>query len=321
MKFHLRRWLWAVLGLVMVLDTGCVSSPERIARRTAKDFCITGYLPDYTIATVDTAVGRYLTDIAYFSISPNTDGTLDTSRMAPEHLEWLRSVKQEHGTRILLCIGGWGRGPAFATMALNDDTRARFVATLTQLCLDKGFDGADFDWEFPKNKAEDLAYSQLIIDTKQAFRAHGMRVTVALAQWQAPRLSTAAYAALDYVHLMAYDSGVRHSTPLGAKNGIRRLLKKGVPSRKICLGMPFYGRKIADRNAAAAYSSLMAQQAPQPQEDIAGGFYFNGIDTIQWKTRYALEHKLGGVMFWELGMDTSDETSLLRAIHEKVKGN
>ena len=35
----------------------------------------------------------------------------------------------------------------------------------------------------------------------------------------------------------------------------------------------------------------------------AGGFYFNGIKTIQQKTRYAKEIGLGGFMIWELGQD------------------
>ena len=47
--------------------------------------------------------------------------------------------------------------------------------------------------------------------------------------------------------------------------------------------------------------------------------YYNGMDTIAKKTRYALEN-LGGIMIWELTQDTSDEEkSLLQMIERTVK--
>ena len=50
-----------------------------------------------------------------------------------------------------------------------------------------------------------------------------------------------AIGAIDVVHLMAYDAQGKHSTLEFAKSDIDRLVKKGVPLEKICLGVPFYG--------------------------------------------------------------------------------
>jgi len=36
------------------------------------------------------------------------------------------------------------------------------------------------------------------------------------------------------------------------------------------------------------------------------------------KTRYAINSRLGGIMFWELGNDTLDDNSLLDAIYEEA---
>lgn len=47
--------------------------------------------------------------------------------------------------------------------------------------------------------------------------------------------------------------------------------------------------------------------------------YYNGVDTIAEKTRYAQEN-LGGIMIWELTQDTADwEKSLLQAIGNASK--
>lgn len=47
--------------------------------------------------------------------------------------------------------------------------------------------------------------------------------------------------------------------------------------------------------------------------------YYNGVDLIEKKTRYAKEN-LGGVMIWELTQDTGDAgKSLLQAIGRAAK--
>jgi GH18 family chitinase len=45
---------------------------------------------------------------------------------------------------------------------------------------------------------------------------------------------------------------------------------------------------------------------------------YNGIPTIQQKTRLAME-RAGGVMIWALDHDSHNETSLLNAIFQTVQ--
>jgi len=56
------------------------------------------------------------------------------------------------------------------------------------------------------------------------------------------------------------------------------------------------------------------KDAPSAEADEAGGFYYNGPVMIRKKTRLASESGLNGIMIWEVGQDTNDESSLLRAI-------
>jgi GH18 family chitinase len=120
---------------------------------------------------------------------------------------------------------------------------------------------------------------------------------------------------------MAYDNGGRHSTLELAFDSADKLLRQGVPSRKICLGIPFYGRPSEGKfGDATTYAEIAGQHKLKPIDDEAAGLYFNGPETVARKVRLARRLKLGGVMIWEIGQDTTDaERSLLRAIREAAQ--
>ena len=86
-----------------------------------------------------------------------------------------------------------------------------------------------------------------------------------------------------------------------------------MPKEKIVMGVPFYGDpdmpyfKIVQADPAAAQMDAY---------DYYGTtFQYNGIPTIQAKTRIAMEHA-SGIMFWALDHDAQGELSLVNAIYE-----
>ncbi|MCP4639149.1 MAG: hypothetical protein GY851_01880 [bacterium] len=306
------RWIHAAALLALA---GCSTTSPKGDMRD-RDFAIIGYLPEYQWANVPPETGRYLTDVILFSIEPREDGTLDSGRATTEFVARVQDMKRQHGTRILVALGGWGRSTGFGAMATDKTLRSRFVSELTDYCLANGFDGADYDWEFPENAEEKAAYSDLIVDTKRAFEPHGLLVTVALNRHQ--RLSDRAYAALDRIHLMAYDGGRRHSAFEHAQAACDRFVRDGVPPAKIGLGVPFYGRRMANTDEAMAYQGIVEQFAPSLEDDEAGGFYYNGPAMMRRKTRLAFDNGLSGIMIWEIGQDTHDDSSLLRTIKDEA---
>ncbi len=170
---------------------------------------------------------------------------------------------------------------------------------------------------FPKGQEETAAYSILLTQAKAAFRPHQLSVTVALAGSQ--ELTAAAYQAVDRVHLMSYDHGGReHATFQKAQQDVEQFLARGVPKERLILGLPCYGRNRRGKPKALPYSTIVRQYHPAAEADLAGGYSFNGVRTVQQKTRYALEQGLGGIMMWEVGQDTTDETSLVRAIESAL---
>ncbi len=278
----------------------------------AREFAIVGYLPDYR--TLDPAWGSYVTDVVYFSASLRPSGELNTARLDAQTLAALREMSAVYGTRVFIAVGGWERSQNFAAVATDPELRARAAQAITTYCLENGLDGVDFDWEFPENAAESAGYVALLAEVRQAFAPHHLRVSVALAGWQ--DLGDELYTAVDRIHVMAYDHDGRHSTFEQAAGDIQAFLERGAPPEKLLLGVPFYGRSLSHWDTAFTYAEIVAHHHPASDVDEAGGIYFNGITTVRRKTRYALEQQLGGVMIWELGQDTSDDTSLLRAIEQ-----
>lgn len=274
-------------------------------------FRVVGYLPEYRVAAIDLGVGKYLTDLVFFSVEPGADGGIDRRRPEPEHLARLRKIKEQGRVSLVLCVGGWERSKEFAKVAASEESRTKFARALAKFCVDNHFDGADLDWEHPATEAQEQDYAALLVAAKKALAAHELSLSVALAGWQ--RLPAEGMKAVDRVHLMAYDAKGRHSTLAFAEAEVARAVKNGAPRGKICLGLPFYGRAIADGAKAQSYAEIVARHRPGPETDEVDGYYFNGLRTIERKVRFARKEGLAGVMAWELGQDTQDDRSLLRA--------
>ncbi len=309
---------------VALLFSGCASlqheSIQSPVKPPARDsFYIVGYAPDYSMERIDAGAYDHVTDAILFSAVLTEDGAFPEAGIAALPVAHFQEIKQEHNVRIHLCFGGWGRSGGFPEMTGDATKRKAFIDALLAWCLGNGFDGVDYDWEFPENPEQHSTYSILLQETAVAFRPHGLRVTVALGHTQ--RLDQAAYDAVDAIHLMTYDMGVRHAAERDGAASLRRLIRSGAPKEKIVLGVPFYGRKMDDRDVAMAYNNILKQFAPSSDEDEAGGFYFNNIETMRRKTRHAMEEGLAGIMIWELSMDTNDETSLLKAIDKERRND
>lgn len=282
-----------------------------------KDFKIVAYLPEYRMERFrpEHAVG--ITDLIYFAIEPTSNGELKTKDFDPSYMEPLKEAQHKSGCRLLIALGGWEQSKGFAAMAQKSVTRQKFLRAIHAFCKKHGFDGIDYDWEHPQNPEEEQAYGTLFAETKQAFQNEKLLVTTAMAHWQ--NMKPEYFKSLDRVHLMAYDmDDPKHSTMSHAQNAVKIMLQKGVQKQQLCLGVPFYGRKMTNHNEEIPYAEIVAKYHTAPDVDEVGGWYFNGQNTIRAKTRYALELGLGGVMFWEVGQDSHDKTSLLSAIRQTL---
>jgi len=281
---------------------------------------VVGYLPSYKIPTIDSAQIRHLTDLVYFTLTPRDDGDLYREVLTPDRVDFLRKVKKQFGTRILIGVTDHNRLGAMAAISKKPALRQKFAANLVGFLEDEGFDGADFDWEYPRS--EDLSsYADLLTEVRRVFAPLGLRLTVAVSPSRP--LTKAGYDAVDRVHGMLYDDWGRHSTLENSAAHVQEMIDQGVDPAKLLLGVPFYGRGYTPSgpswSSAVSYKTLKERYRLKPDQDTVSGYYFNGIETVRRKVQYAKSAGLSGVMVWEIGQDTDDDSSLLGAISDARK--
>mmetsp|Transcript_148455 Transcript_148455/g.458725 ORF Transcript_148455/g.458725 Transcript_148455/m.458725 type:complete len:298 (+) Transcript_148455:152-1045(+) len=227
----------------------------------------------------------------------------------------------------MLCFGGNGRSDGFSPMVRSKKRRAIFLKELGRLTVELGLDGVDYNWEYPgyrfgtgylseeEIRADYKGLSRLIRETKEFFAAQGTPKVVTMAYYPDGRQEDLIKhykidQRADLLHMMSYDQpGAQHSsTEFG-----RKVADQGravLPPEKLTLGLPFYGRH-SQSGDWTTYEDLVQRHAPlSPLADSVAApapgkatIGFNGVSTIEEKTRYALDHGLGGVMIWEVGQD------------------
>jgi chitinase len=246
---------------------------------------------------------EYLTHINHAFAWPLANGSI-TGYGEINHPELIAETHKA-GKKILISLGGWGQSAGFAPMAADSTIRKKFINNLVDYCKTRGYDGADFDWEFPQNAVERANLTTLIKETYQAFNALNpplLLTMVAVAsdysgQWHD-------YAALaryvDWFNLMAYDfhgswtDHAGHNAPLyapvtdydgSAHQGIQYLRdQRGIPKEKIHLGMPFYGKECSASQLygpAASWSDL-EYSAVVPRLESGWDYFWDDVSKVPY---------------------------------------
>jgi chitinase len=233
-----------------------------------------------------------------------------------------------NNVKVLVSIGGGSASGNKRLQAryfdlLTQPKRAGFAARLATYVTDHGFDGLDVDIEGPSINKD---YGAFIHDLSAEFKPKGKLLTAALSQGYGGRnVPDSVFAHFDFVNVMAYDgkgswnpnAPGQHSSMEFAKKNVDHWLKRGLPESKTVLGVPFYGYGFgkAFRKGPYSYSAIVAAHPAADKTDQVGEtIWYNGVPTIEAKTRYAIERKLAGIMIWSLDNDVKGEKSLLDAI-------
>jgi GH18 family chitinase len=280
---------------------------------------VIGYVPTWA-GDINTIQYDKLTHINYAFALPTAQGGLTGVSSGDARLKSLVQTAHTRGVKVLISIGGWndGNDSGFEQLAANAGTRTTFVNNVVNFVTAAGLDGADIDWEYPDPGTSATNYGLLMRELSTALHSRGKLLTAAVVAdgYTGGGVPTATFADVDFLNLMAYDGGQPHSTYDYAVQSMNYWLGRGLPKAKTVLGVPFYGRSPS---AYVGYNELVARDPQAPYKDNVGDIYYNGIATIQSKTRLAMQQG-GGVMIWELSQDTSGSTSLLNAIAQVASG-
>jgi chitinase len=271
------------------------------------DFRVVGYLPEYRASYLDNFPAEGLTDLILFAVAPTPEGEIQVSDRL---LAMISKLPRKDGLRLHICIGGWEKSANFVTVTADSAKRSRLVVALLKFCQNHKLHGIDVDWEFPRGAEQIANFAAFLRELRTALQSHKLQLSAAIAYHQT--FDSDIYALADYWHLMSYDNTGRHATYAHSVDHINSQRIAGLPRERLCLGLPFYGRKLEGRKAVG-FSDIARLHSPAPEVDEVDGIAFNNVATIRRKATLARARGLAGVMIWELGQDSPDH-ALLRAI-------
>lgn len=298
----------------------------------AQEKKLVAYVPNWIDVTAfaDTIDYSKITHINIAFENPvNASGDLSFS----DKNDILIAKAHANNVRILISIGGGSASGDKELLAryfdlLTDAKRAGFVAKLADYVVTHKFDGLDVDIEGPSINKN---YGVFVHDLAKALKPKGKLLTAALSQgYGGNKVPDSVFEDFDFINIMAYDgagywdpnSPGQHSSLESAKSNVDYWINRGLPKSKAVLGVPFYGYGFGDafRKRDYPYSEVVGSYPGAEKVDQIGStIWYNGIPTIQAKTKYVVAEGLAGIMIWSLDYDVKGERSLLSAIDKALR--
>ena len=370
------------LLLIAIFIIACKSGQESIQQTPVKNkLVIIGYVPGFRgELDADTIDAKKLTHINYAFVDVK-DSMAWLTNLATDSINFrkLNYLKKDNpDLKILISIGGWAWSENFSDAVLTENSRKKFAQTSAAIVEQYNLDGVDIDWEYPGMRGEDNVFRtedkenftlmfkaiREELDKLSTKTGKVYQVTTALPCF--PRLfevtnmgEAAKY--LDYVNIMAYDfyvsgdtaghhSNLYHSESYENEDSGNKAYDlytmAGVPSEKLVLGIPFYGRswfmktddnmginrQVDSVTRGGGYTFLKDSIMIKPGfvrhwDDKAKVPYlwnpetrqlvtYDDEESIQHKCEYIKAKNMGGVMFWQYASDPKEY--LLTAVNEHL---
>lgn len=292
---------------VALLALAALFAPARAA-----ESYVLGYYPAgmRSILPADQVDFKVLTHLCHAFIVPNSDGTLQVGEnfLYPE----LIAAAHRAGRKVLVSLGGGGGGRAvegFPPVSASPELRKKFIANLIGFCRTNGYDGIDFDWEYPRNTTERDNHALLVSELREAVDRLDppLLITMAIGA-RLGEQQTFVHAVLreklDWFNVMTYDfhglwgNRAGHNSPLysvaprgtGVPQSCHTAISflrddMGIPPEKLLLGLPFYGFELkasdlrgpSDGGRYIDYNEIMLGYA-------AGGweYHWDEVSLVPW---------------------------------------
>ena len=270
---------------------------------------VVGYMPSYRSYAINSIDWSALTHCV-LSFIRYANGALITSDFADADVRNIVSKCHANNVKVIVAIGGWNgfqNDGAFSTA----QKRTNFCNIVMNYVNTYGLDGVDIDIEL--TDADIWNNFQALTSELKSRLGSGKSLSMAVSTWFTDAIPNAAYNNLDFINLMSYDANTNGSGDHAPQSLINNMVSyynaRGVSNSRMTIGVPFYGY---NSGGAKTYSELIAMDRNNANRDYYNGIYYNGIPTIKSKANFSKGY--AGTMIWELGQDTFDDTSLLKAI-------
>lgn len=272
---------------------------------------VAGYLPDYRFYIDLNQTALFLDDLYLFSVQVDPslgEKMLQGCCLGQDHLvkaKQANAYKLQVTGRPLaqwLTIGGGGRSEGF--QALNSREKyQQFLHSVGMMTMEYDITGIDFDHEALRKRDDMVQYFRLVTTLAPSLRKMGLAVSMAIhAGFSLP---ARVHEAVDRINVMTYDLP-SFASIAEVKHAMESLLEAGIPSHKLFLGIPAYGRHEKEVGRVMTFAEMVDTAGTHGLERMKGPwseFRYDGPSTVRQKVQWAKQKKLGGVFFWELGQD------------------
>lgn len=309
----------------------------------SSQYKVIGFYPSWRKSTLPMSEIQYskLTRVVYSFAVPNSDGTMDLSDISD--ISDLVDIAHSHGVEVYFSVGGGDGSTNFAWIATKKEYMDRFVNEVCDFVFRNCLDGVDIDWEYwtPNNgtvfQSESSAFLYVVksINAKLKPYNKGISIDLGASSWSGRHFYNDVIPFIDEAQIMCYDFTGPWSAPgphssyeqsIGSGSSVNStglaywIGYRGWPKEKIVLGVPFYGRDFDNGGGEGiSYSDILILNPDAYKYDRVDNIYYNGTGTISRKIQYVIDNKLPGIMIWEIGQDSSaDSTSLLNAIYKTI---
>jgi chitinase len=315
-----------------------------------------GYTPDKINVSKLTHINYAFADISSSLKVVMDDPVTDTA-----NLEGLKNLKRRNSSlKIIISVGGWDNSARFSDAAATESSRETFAQSCLDFLLKYGLDGVDLDWEYPVSgglpgnghrAADKQNYTKLVQLIRQKLNARSaldgkryyLTVTGATDRGYIRNIElTSILASVDYLFIMGYDmhgpwddrtgfnAPLYSSDAVSVNQGIENYLDAGAPTKKLVLGMPFYGylyqgvsaegnglNSIFSSSKSVGFDTVVSNYLNQTgyysyTDGTASVPYLYGNNTfisyedagsVVRKVGLAKRYGLAGVGIWELSFD------------------
>lgn len=373
--------IFSVLFSAVVL-TACISKKAEITRK-AERYKIVAYVHGWQDSWgKNNEKANQVTHINYAFANIKDRKVVEGSDNDAEALKKLNQLKLTNkDLKILISVGGWSWSKNFSDAVLTESSRQKFANSAIDFVLKHNIDGVDLDWEYPGQIGDNNRFRPEDKENFTAILQLLRKKLDSLANGQKTYLLTVATGAnqkyldhtdmkkaqqyLDFINIMTYDFVTGGSSRTGhhsnleeskfdpdtlkksSRNSVQEHILAGIPSRKIVLGVPFYGRywkgttpknhglyqlangqtgsygykTIADSINGKVFTSYWDDSAKAPyiwRDKDSLFITYGNIKSMQYKVDFIKNKNMGGVMFWQFNGDNGD---LLKTLDDQLRRN